>query len=67
VPPAKVMIRPAAQRDLRPLAQVMARAFVNDPVFEWMLPSPPARRRRLPLFFSNVLHHNYTNETTGGR
>ena len=30
---------------------------MDDPVFAWMLPDAPARRRRLALFFSNVLRH----------
>lgn len=51
----EVSVRPATRRDLAHLAGVMARAFVDDPVFAWMLPSSVVRERRLPRFFSNTL------------
>jgi len=35
----------------------MARAFVDDPVFSWMLPSRAVRERRLAHYFSTALRH----------
>lgn len=57
MPAAEVVVRSAGHQDLAPLARVMARAFVNDPVFAWVLPNSRVRQSRLALFFSNVLRH----------
>ena len=57
VPAQEIGVHVALRQDFAPLARVMARAFVGDPVFTWMLPTSRARQRRLPLFFSNVLRH----------
>lgn len=52
-------MRPATTADLRGLAGVLARAFYDDPVMEWIWPSPAARRRALPIFFSISARHEF--------
>lgn len=46
-----VVVRKAQLSDARPLAVALARAFEDDPVMNWLLPGPRARRRRLPGLF----------------
>jgi GNAT superfamily N-acetyltransferase len=36
---------------------MLARAFYDDPVFDWFLPAEGARHRRLQRFFVTELHH----------
>jgi ribosomal protein S18 acetylase RimI-like enzyme len=40
-----------------PLAQALAAAFENDPVWSWVLTKLPERRRRLERFFALELEH----------
>jgi GNAT superfamily N-acetyltransferase len=45
-------IRTACAEDLPVLADVLARAFQDDPVFAWSIPDPDERRARLPALFA---------------
>jgi GNAT superfamily N-acetyltransferase len=51
----EVTVRPATAADVRPLAEVLARAFEDDPPFVWMLPDARTRVARNRRFFSTVL------------
>lgn len=51
----EVKIRPAGKGDVEALAQMLARSFDDDPPFEWILPDPATRPRRLRRFFTTVL------------
>src|SRR5581483_5558933 len=50
-----VTVRPAQPRDVKALAQVMARAFYDDPPFGWMLPDERSRERRAAGVFATIL------------
>jgi ribosomal protein S18 acetylase RimI-like enzyme len=50
-----VTIRKASQDDVRPLATALARAFADDPVMRWLLPTQQARTSRLPRLFAMEL------------
>ncbi|HET9895392.1 MAG TPA: GNAT family N-acetyltransferase [Streptosporangiaceae bacterium] len=50
-----VSIRPATRADVGPLADVMARAFYDDPPFVWMLPEPRTRHVRARRLFATIL------------
>jgi hypothetical protein len=41
-----VSVRPATRGDVRMLADVLAKAFYDDPVFRWMLPDDETRLAR---------------------
>jgi GNAT superfamily N-acetyltransferase len=45
-------LRAFSRADLKPTCVMMARAFDDDPVMEWIFPDEGMRRRRLPLFFA---------------
>ena len=45
----------AGRGDLRPLSEVLARAFETDPVHRWILPSDLHWPRRAPRMFSALL------------
>jgi GNAT superfamily N-acetyltransferase len=50
-------IRVAGPGDAAETAQMLARAFHDDPAFGWMLPAEGSRHRRLRRFFVTELHH----------
>ena len=54
---AGLQIRQAGRGDAAGTAQVLARAFHDDPVFGWMLPAEGSRDRRLRRFFVTELRH----------
>jgi GNAT superfamily N-acetyltransferase len=54
---ADVEIRAAGHADTAATAQVLARAFHDDPLFGWFLPAEGSRHRRLRRFFATELHH----------
>jgi ribosomal protein S18 acetylase RimI-like enzyme len=64
-------VRECERDDIPALARSLASAFMDDPVFEYMIPSERNRARRLPAFFSIFLRHhlrrNHTVHTTTGR
>jgi len=54
-----VVIRRADSPDTRPLAGVLARAFLDDPLMRFILPDDRSRRRRLPRLFRITLGLQY--------
>jgi ribosomal protein S18 acetylase RimI-like enzyme len=56
-----------AHADLPRAAATLARAFHDDPIFEWALPDPERRALVLPVFFAAVtrvaMYHNETYTT----
>lgn len=40
---------------MEPLAQILARAFYDDPQFMWLLPDPETRRARLARMFTTII------------
>lgn len=51
--------RPAQKADIRGLAQVLGRAFYDDPVTTWILPEAASRAARLSTFFGTVTRHHH--------
>lgn len=54
---AGLEVRVAGREDAAETAQVLARAFHDDPLFGWMLPAQGSRQRRLRRFFVTGLRH----------
>jgi GNAT superfamily N-acetyltransferase len=54
-----VITRRADKSDTRPLADVLARAFLDDPLMRFILPDEDLRRRRLPRLFRISLGLQY--------
>jgi GNAT superfamily N-acetyltransferase len=54
---AGLELQMAGRGDVAETAQVLARAFSDDPLFAWFLPGEGARHRRLGRFFVTELHH----------
>jgi GNAT superfamily N-acetyltransferase len=54
---ADAEIRVAGRGDAAETAQMLARAFHDDPVFGWMLPVEGSRDRRMRRYFVTELHH----------
>lgn len=52
---AAVSVRPAARADIRALADVLAKAFYDDPPFMWILPDDKTRLARNRGIFATVL------------
>jgi GNAT superfamily N-acetyltransferase len=52
---ADIAVRPAGTADARELAQVLSRAFYDDPPFMWMLPDERSRERRARGMFRTIL------------
>jgi GNAT superfamily N-acetyltransferase len=50
-----ISVRAAGAADVRPLAEVLARAFEDDPPFVWMLPDERSRLARNRRFFETVV------------
>jgi len=50
-----VSVRPAARADVRLLADVLAKAFYDDPPFMWMLPDDTTRHARTRGIFATVI------------
>lgn len=50
-----IEVRPALRQDVTAAITVMARAFLDDPPFAWILPAAATRERRLGRFFSTTL------------
>lgn len=51
-------VRPAHRTDISALAAVLARAFYDDPIFEWMLPQESSRLRRSTRMFATITRHD---------
>jgi len=54
---AEIQVRPAVHSELGAIAQIYARAFQHDPVYEWLLPDDADRRARLPVLFAAFVQH----------
>jgi GNAT superfamily N-acetyltransferase len=54
---AGVEVRVAERGDAAETAEVLARAFSDDPVFSWLVPADGSRERRLQRFFLTELRH----------
>jgi ribosomal protein S18 acetylase RimI-like enzyme len=54
LPPGPEIVEAGSHSHAR-LAQTLARAFLNDPAFSWMLPDAPSRERRLLRLFALML------------
>lgn len=52
---ANIAVRSARAADVRELAQVLSRAFYDDPPFMWMLPDARSRERRARGVFKTIL------------
>jgi GNAT superfamily N-acetyltransferase len=50
-------IRVAGRGDAAETAQILARAFCDDPMFGWIFPAEGSRYRRLRRYFVTELHH----------
>lgn len=48
-------IRPIAPTDTKPAAAMLARAFLGDPLYAWIIPDERERARRLPRLFAAEL------------
>jgi GNAT superfamily N-acetyltransferase len=53
--PPSIEIRKADGGDAGRIAEVLARAFDDDPLVTWMFPDERVRRARLPRFFRTLL------------
>ena len=54
-----IHVRPARRDDLSALAQVLGRAFRDDPVMAWMQPNDARRVAGLPGFFAALARHHF--------
>ncbi len=54
-----LVVRKADTGDTSVLADVLARAFADDPLMAFVLPAGRLRRRRLALLFRTSLRHQY--------
>ncbi len=52
-------VRPAQKSDIGPLAQLLGRAFYDDPVSMWMLPDDRSRTKRLVTYFATSTRHHH--------
>ncbi len=55
-----LIVRSGARADVPAAADVLGRAFQVEPVYQWLLPDPEQRRRRLPGLMRTNLRHLHT-------
>ena len=55
----EIEVRAARRTDIRALAQVLGRAFHDDPVMRWLQPEEARRTAALPGFFAAVVRHHF--------
>ncbi|MEV2241046.1 GNAT family N-acetyltransferase [Micromonospora sp. NPDC049891] len=53
----KLLVRPATHADAGPLIGVLAEAFHEGPVADWLIPDPDERRTVFYRYFTDALHH----------
>ena len=56
---AEIELRPTARADVRSLSKVLARAFYDDPVMNYMLPDDTARAKALPPMFATLTRNHF--------
>lgn len=56
---AAVDVRPGRRSDVRELADVLGRAFHDDPVMKWILPDDADRGRGLTRMFATMTRHHF--------
>ncbi|WKU03782.1 GNAT family N-acetyltransferase [Micromonospora sp. HUAS LYJ1] len=56
-----VTVRRATSSDAGPLIAVLAEAFHDGPVANWLIPDPTDRRVVLYRYFKNAFHHGLTH------
>ena len=56
---ADIELRPIARADVRSLSKVLARAFYDDPVMNYMLPDDKARAKALPSMFASLTRNHF--------
>ena len=61
--PTPYRVRRAAHDEWRRLGAVLAEAFDDDPVWMWICPDPPRRRRYLGGLFAQVIRPRVLGET----
>jgi hypothetical protein len=54
---ADLAIQVAGREHAAEAAEILARAFHDDPVFGWLFPAEGSRHQRLRRFFVTELHH----------
>jgi ribosomal protein S18 acetylase RimI-like enzyme len=52
-----IIVRSADAAEVPAIADVLARAFYDDPPMVWMMPDGPSRDRRLRRMFRTILRH----------
>ncbi|MGE2714927.1 GNAT family N-acetyltransferase [Mycolicibacterium litorale] len=56
---AAVEVRPGRRSDVQGSAEVLGRAFHDDPVMRWVLPDGAARTRGLKRMFATMTRHHF--------
>ncbi|GAB3849202.1 GNAT family N-acetyltransferase [Micromonospora andamanensis] len=51
-----LLVRPATEADARPLIGVLAKAFHEGPVADWLIPDPDERRTVYHRYFTDAFH-----------
>lgn len=54
-----IQVRPVRKSDIPALARVLARAFHDDPVMQWMQPDEQRRSGGMPGFFGALTRHHF--------
>jgi GNAT superfamily N-acetyltransferase len=52
-------VRPPGKTEVRTLARTLGRAFYDDPVMKWMLPTDNRRAKGLPRIFGAMTRHHF--------
>ena len=56
---ADIELRPTTRADISSLSKVLARAFYDDPVMNYMLPDDKARAKALPPMFATLTKNHF--------
>jgi ribosomal protein S18 acetylase RimI-like enzyme len=52
-------VRSAGKNDVRPVARMLARAFQDDPMMQWVLPDADGRTRAVSRMFAAMARYHY--------
>ena len=55
----EITVRPVVESAVPELSRVLARAFDDDPMIQWCIPSERGRPRRAALMFEALINHLY--------